>query len=194
MRNRAVFSKAISHLQELHGIDRRAAMKEVQADYDKYMEANQQLTLEQDRQGNAANIQLVSHFALLATLSLTVVGFLFQSAPNLTDPQKALVLTVLIAQTLSLSLGAADYVVTIMFHRKWAQAYFLVGKEINRKFELDELQLISDLYKVEEDIIKDKPRTTPIWITVVMVTSCLIGLLALILLFYIYLFDVPFSG
>ena len=177
---------------EIRGIDFNTAISEVQARYDKYMDRNQALVERQDDQANHMSAQLNSHFALLATLSLTVTGFLItQTTQNLTNPQRLLILIILSSETLSLFFGALDYRHTIKFHNKWAKTYYKMGKEIDEKLDSGELQFISDLRKIDTSYTSKIPRETRKVFSTLMITFCILGLVVLIGLFYAYFFDVP---
>lgn len=186
------FQKRVAHLQQLFGMDFKSAMDSVQDDYSRFKDRNQTLTERQNDQSNAAAVQLISHFALLATLSLTVVGFLLtQSAQTLTDLQKITILFILIFEVSSLFFGAWDYLQTMYFHRSWAALYQRIGKEVDAIFDSGELQWSTDMSEIEAKHLKDQPESTKLWVTYAMVGLCLAGLLLLIVLFYAYFFDAP---
>lgn len=190
---KAPFQESVEHSMKLRDIDVGTALTEVQLRYDSFIERNEKLVQRQNDQSNNGQIQLISHFALLATLSLTVTGFLItQTAQTLTDPQKNLILIILSTQTLSLFFGAADYLQTIGFHKKWAKLYQSVGKEVENKVNLGTIQLVNEMGEIEQRAIDSAPESTKEWITFTMITSCLLGLILLIFLFYVYFFDMPF--
>lgn len=189
------FLGSIRHLMSVLSIDYSTAMDKVDGVYKNFKGRNQKLLERQNDQSNAAQIQLISHFALLATLTLTVTGFLLtQTTQQLTDGHKILILCILVAQTVSLFFGACDYLQTIRFHMSWAKLYQSIDEEVNEKFNSGELQQTSQLNKIESKHLKDQPDTTKMWVTIVMVGSCLFGLLLLLVLFYSYFFDVPIIG
>jgi len=191
----APFAKTVEHSMELRGMDLSTALTEVQARYDSFTKRNERLTERQNDEGNKAQIQLISHFALLATLALTVTGLLItQTAQSLTDAQKILILVVLSIEATSLLFGALDYLQTIRFHTKWAKIYQNIGNEVGEKVSAGEVQEMSDLVDIERKYLKKVPESTKKWITILMVSLCFLGLGLLILLFYVYFFDVPFWG
>lgn len=97
------FLKSVLHLQELHEIDFKTAMESVQATYSGFKNRNQKLIERQNDQSNNAQVQLISHFAILATLTLTVLGFLLtQTAQPLTNHQEKLILIILGVEIASL--------------------------------------------------------------------------------------------
>jgi hypothetical protein len=103
------FLKSIAHLQELFSMDFRTALDSVQDTYSRFKNRNQKLIERQNDLSNSAQVQLISHFALLATLTLTVVGFLLtQTSQTLTDKQEVLVLIILGLEIGSLTFGAID--------------------------------------------------------------------------------------
>jgi hypothetical protein len=193
VKNKAPFQKSVEHAMELRGIDVGTAVTEVQARYDSFIERNEKLVQRQNDQGNRAQIQLISHFALLATLALTVTGFLItQTEQPLTDPQKNLILVILLAQAVSLFFGALDYLQTIKFHMVWAKVYQLVGREVEKRVGSGDIQTVNEMGEIEQDLVNKTSESTKVWITYLMVIFCLVGLGLLIFLFYAYFFDVPF--
>lgn len=87
--------------------------------------------------------------------------------------------------------GAADYIQTIVFHRRWAKLYQDIDKEIDEKFETGELQWTNDINKIEAKHLKLTPESTKMWVTYWMVGLCLSGLVLLLILFIAYFYDVP---
>jgi hypothetical protein len=187
------FLKSVAHLQELFDIDFKSALESVQDTYARFKNRNQKLIERQNDLSNNAQVQLISHFALLATLTLTVVGFLLtQTTQSLTDNQQVLILVILGLEIASLTFGAADYLQTILFHQRWARLYQDMDKEIDKKFETGELEWTNDINKIEAKHLKKAPETTKMWVTYIMVALCIIGLALLLLLFCAYFYDIPF--
>lgn len=165
----------------------------VQSTYSHFKSRNQGLIERQNDQSNNGQIQLISHFATLATLTLTVMSFLLtQDAQELTDRQEFLVLIILALEVGSLFFGAADYMQTIFFHRRWASLYQEIDKEVDAKFESGELQWTNDMNKIEARHLKSAPESTKMSITYAMVGLCLGGLVLVLLLFIAYFYDLPF--
>lgn len=186
------FLKSIAHLQELFDMDFRAALDNVQDTYSRFKNRNQKLIERQNDLSNNAQVQLISHFALLATLTLTVVGFLLtQTSQTLTDKQEILILIILCFEIGSLTFGAIDYLQTIHFHRGWAMLYQDIDKEVDSKLDSGELQWTNDLNKIEAKYLKKAPESTKMWITYLMIGLCLSGLMLLLVLFCAYFYDLP---
>jgi hypothetical protein len=186
------FLKSVRHLQELYDIDFKSAVENVQNTYARFKERNQKLIERQNDQSNTAQVQLISHFALLATLTLTVVGFLItQTTQELTANQKLLIIAILVSEVASLAFGAWDYLQTILFHQRWAKLYQDIDKETDSKFESGVLQWTYDLNEIESKHLEKTPELTRMWITFVMVGLCLAGLLLLVVLFCAYFYNVP---
>lgn len=187
------FGKTINHSISIRGIDFDTALREVKSKYGSFIIRNQQLTERHIDLANATSIQIISHFSLLATLSLTVAGFLVsQTGQDFTNPQRILIIFILGSQTSSLFFGALDYWNTIKFHESWAKRYQAVGIEVDKKVNNGKLQKINDMVKIEYKHIKNhKERTSPI-ITFLMVAFCIAGLCMLIVLFCAFFFDIPF--
>ncbi len=186
------FNKSIEHLQELFGIGQRDAIDRVQGTYSNFKNRNQKLTERQNNQSNSAQVQLISHFALLASLTLTVLGFtLTQNALKLTDSQQLIILIILGLQIGSLCFGAADYLQTIKFHNSWAKLYNNIEKEVDSKFENGELQWTNDLNEIEAKYLKKSVESTRLWITNMMVIFCLLGLVLLLVLYWAVFYDLP---
>jgi len=178
---------------QLKGVDINTALADVQRKYDAFKDRNQAMLERQDDQANKAQVQLISHFALLATLSLTVTGLLItQTAQNLTDPHKIIILVILSSEVLSLYFGSKDYRQTIKFHNRWAKTYHEIDKEVNAKYESGELQMISDLGKIEHRHTSEMDRETSKFITSLMIYLCFLGLILLVILFFVYFFDIPY--
>ncbi|HBO65038.1 TPA: hypothetical protein DD425_03705 [Candidatus Saccharibacteria bacterium] len=191
-RDRA-FASAIEYLTIAHDIDTRTAIAQVQEGYSDFKNRNQKLTERQLDQSNRAQIQLISHFALLATLTLTVTGFLItQSSDSLTDAHKWLILIILVSEIASIFFGYLDYKQTIDFHDKWARMYRDIDTEVEAKFKTGELQMLSDLGEIEQQHLNKMDETTNEKISKAMVILCLFGLIVLVALFGVYFFDVPF--
>jgi len=192
MADKQPFEETIQHSMELRGISFSEAMAETQQRYEGFVERNNQLTERQDDRANTALIQLISHFALLATLTLTVTGFLItQTEHDLTSAQQWTIVSILILQVASLFFGALDYWQTIKFHTNWAKLYQSIGNKVSQKVENGEIQFFSDLTKIESTMTKAHKSETNKALTILMVSFCLIGLAALILLFAAYFFDIP---
>jgi hypothetical protein len=191
-REKPPFLKSVEHLQALHDIDFTSALESVQNTYSRFKERNQKLIERQNDQSNSAQVQLISHFALLATLTLTVVGFLLtQTSHELTDNQKLLIVAILVAEVISLGFGAWDYLQTILFHQRWAKLYQDIDKETDSKLESGGLQWTYELNDIEAKHLKRTPESTRMWVTFVMVGFCLAGLLLLVLVFCAYFYDIP---
>lgn len=185
--------ESVKILQDNYGLDLHSAMHEVDDTLQDFKRRNQKLIERQNDASNNAQIQLISHFALLATLTLTVVGFLItQTEHLLTSNQQRLILFILLVEILSLLFGAIDYLQTINFHKKWAKMYYDVDNEISEKFNDRSLQRTSELGIIEKKHIDRMKTSTKTWVTYVMVIFCILGLFSLLLLFYAYFFDVPF--
>lgn len=193
MSRKKPFEETIKHSMELRGITFSEAMNETQQRYESFVEKNNRLTERQDDRVNTAQIQLISHFALLATLTLTVIGFLItQNDHILTDSQHWTILFIILMQILSLFFGSLDYWQTIKFHSEWARVYQKVGNEVSEKVDNGEVQKFSDLTDIKNSLVDShRIETNKLW-TILMVTLCLVGLGALLILFYAYFFDVPF--
>lgn len=150
-----------------------------------------------ERQVDIANrhqIGLLQHVATIATLTLTVSGFLasqFVGNIDFTKSHRVLYILVLLFESLALLLSMFDYWQTIRFHQLWSNAYKDIDIEADEKFENRELQLLSQLGEIELKIIGKQPKSTNILITKLMVSFCLVGILLLITLFAAYFFDVP---
>ena len=195
--NKGPFFENIKYRQDHFGMDFKTACDSVQSDYEQFVAHIQKLVERQDSWTNRAYIQIISHFALLATLVMTISGiFISQTTQKLSLGQSWLILIVICFEIISLSFGAWDYIQTILFHKKWAKTYQSIAREADRKVESGTIQFVSELRKIEEKYIeksKDKPKeTTDIKITYAMVAFCLFGSLLLVFLFYTYFFDVPF--
>lgn len=186
------FIKYIQHVQKLYDISFESAVDKAQTTYEKFLGRNLKFLEKQNEQANATQVQLISHFALLATLTLTVLGFLItQTAQRLTNGQQKVVLLTICIEIASLFFGAIDYVQTIRFHQRWARLYLTIDKEAQAKFGNGELQWASDLAAIESKHVKKLKDSTDMRITYAMVFLCLLGLLTLALLFYAYFFNVP---
>lgn len=191
-KNNPPLLKSVAHIQELFDIDFKSALDIVQDTFARFKSRNQKLIERQNDLSNTAQVQLISHFALLATLTLTVVGFLLtQTTQTLTNKQEILILIILGLEVASLAFGAADYLQTILFHQRWARLYQDIDKEIDSKFEDGTLQWTKDINKIEAKHLKKSPETTKMWITYTMVALCMLGLLMLILLFCAYFYNLP---
>lgn len=186
------FEKAVGYLKSAYDIDDRAALSDVQERFDNWKERNQRLIERQDDQANAAQVQLISHFALLATLTLTVTGFLItQNLQVLTTPQQVLVVLIIALEITSLYFGAKDFRQTIKFHNLWAKAYFNANKEVDKLYDSGELQLVNQMSDIEQKHIKKMSNETNDLITKLMIYFCFAGLILLLVLFIVYFFDVP---
>lgn len=187
------FEKTIEHSMNLRDISFSEALKEVQDQYGKFTDRNQLLLERQNDQANHAQIQFISHFALLATLTLTVAGFLItQTTQSLTDVHKIMILVVIASETLSLFFGALDYWQTIQFHMKWSKAYQEIDSDVNIKITTGEIQYIDDLRKIEDEKTSAIDKSTNMSVTFRMVFFSLLGLMILITVYYAYFFDVPY--
>lgn len=190
---RIPFLKSIQHLIDEFGLGYKEAVDEVQSRYAQFKERNQRLIERQNDQSNSVQVQLISHFALLATLTLTVSGFLLtQNSKPLTDIQQFLIILILGLQIASLVLGAIDYLLTIHFHNYWAKLYHAIDEEVDNKVESGKIKSVSEMGFIENSYINTARKTTPVWISYLMVGSCLFGLLLLLLLFIAYFYDMPF--
>lgn len=186
------FGKSVEHLQNLHGIDFTTALESVQDTYSRFKNRNQKLTERQNDASNAIQVQIVSHFALLATLTLTVVGFLMtQTSRELTTNQEILVILILGLEVISLILGVIDYLVTMRFHLSWAKLYQNIDREVDSKLNNRKLQWTYELNEIEAKHLKKQPESTNMYLTYSMVAFCIAGLLLLILLFAAYFFNLP---
>jgi len=186
------FKKNIEHLKTLFGLDNKEAIDRVQDSYAKFKDRNQKLTERQTDQSNIAQVQLISHFAILATLSLTVIGFFItQTAQVLTGNQEITILLIVICNIISLCFGAYDYIQTINFHRNWAELYQSIDLEVDKRFAASELQWTNELNEIENEKLAFAPKSTLMWITYAMVVSCLAGLLLSALLVFAFFNDIP---
>lgn len=177
---------------KLRSLSFNESMEIVQKKYDGFVDRNQRLVERQDDSANKLQIQLNSHFAVLATLTLTVTGFLVsQTSDSLTDPHRWLILIILACEAMSLLFCAVDYRHSIKFHNKWAKAYHEIDNEANKKLETGELQTFEDVRAIEQKHTSPLPRETIKVFSILMITLCLVGLATLILLFYTYFFNVP---
>lgn len=189
----APFTETVILLQKNLEIDPLTAMQMVDTRFENFKARNQKLLERQNDTSNNAQVQLISHFALLATLTLTVTGFLItQTGHNLTPNQQWLILFILIIEILSIVFGAIDYLQTIHFHSSWAKAYHAIDIEVNTKFEDGSLQRTAQLGEIEKKHIDLEKESTKTWISYTMIALCVLGLLSLVLLFYAYFFDAPF--
>lgn len=169
------------------------ALEMVDKTYENFKARNQKLLERQNDRSNNAQVQLISHFALLATLTLTVTGFLItQTVYKLTENQQWLILFILGAEILSIVFGAIDYLQTIHFHDKWSKVYYNIDKEVNSKFNDGSLQRTVQLGEIESKYVDAENTSTKMWVTYAMIGLCVLGLLSLLLLFYAYFFKTPF--
>ncbi|MES2631199.1 MAG: hypothetical protein V4611_04540 [Patescibacteria group bacterium] len=192
MQKKQPFEETISHSMELRGISFSEAMIETQQRYERFVDSNNKSIERQDDRANTALIQLISHFALLATLTLTVTGFLItQADQELTGAQQWLIISIMIMQVVSLFFGALDYWQTIKFHTNWAKLYQSVGDKVSEKINSGDVQYFSDLTAIEDKMFKAHESETNKVLTVLMVVFCLSGLSLLLILFTAYFFDIP---
>lgn len=138
------FTESVQFLQDNFGMDYYTARESVDNRLSSFKDRNQKLLEKQNDSSNSAQIQLISHFALLATLTLTVTGFIItQTEQTVTNSQHWLIIIILCFEIASIGFGAYDYIQTITFHDKWAKKYYNVDVEINRKIKNGTLQRIS---------------------------------------------------
>ncbi|MEO5949914.1 MAG: hypothetical protein ABIQ04_00525 [Candidatus Saccharimonadales bacterium] len=189
----APFTESIKLIVNNLEVEPVAAVEMVNKTYENFKDRNQKLLERQSDRSNNAQVQLISHFALLATLTLTVTGFVITQTENrLTPNQQWLILFILFIEILSIVSGAIDYLQTIHFHDKWSKVYHNVDKEVNAKFKDGTLQRTAQLGEIEAKYVDSEKASTKMWVTYTMVGSCVFGLFSLVLLFYAYFFDVPF--
>lgn len=188
-KDRPPFFKSIGHLQNVLDVDLKTAMEKVQAVYSDFKGRNQRLIERQNDQSNAAQVQLISHFALLATLTLTVIGFLVtQNTQSLTSFQKIIILNILFLEIVSIFFGAMDYVQTIRFHMRWAKLHQNIDREVDDRLNSGTLQWTRQLNEIEARHLESLPESTKLWVTVMMIATCLLGLVLLLVLFYAFFF------
>ena len=186
------FAESRDHLISL-GYSYIEAGEAIQKNYTNFVSRIERLKDNQQNQGNSAQVQLISHVALLATLTITVLGFLLSQAPeSLNERHKALIIVVIGLEVISLFYSIKDYWQTINFHIDWAKKYANILDDTGTKIDEGKIQWNKDLIELEKRHYKNVPDSTDRTVTKLMIKYCLAGLVVALVLFIAFLFDIPY--
>ena len=184
------FQDSIEHYMNELDMSPKEAVAHADEYYQLFRSRNEDSMRSQQDQSNKVQMQIVSHFALLSTLTITVLGFLItQTNQQITDLQKILILLIMTFEIISISFGAIDFIQTIQFHNKWARVYKRINDTAGERVVSFEINSTTQLLEIEDVELKSEKSTTKTWVTWVMVCSGLIGMTLLIILFTAYFFD-----
>jgi endoglucanase Acf2 len=189
------FGKSIQHHIDEFDMSPHEAIKDVQGYYSDFKKRNERLLERQSDQSNSAQISLLNQSTLAITATLTIgsafVGSVYQN-PGFSEMHKLLFAVIVVSALLSLTLALKDYRKTISFHDRWAKAYYEIDTEVDKKFDSAELQLTSDLGRIEALKIEDLPqRSTSPHIIKLIDYSLLTSVWLFFVLVITYFYDVP---
>lgn len=186
------FEKAVNGQVSAFGMTQREALDRIQAQYADFKKRNEQLLEKHNDSVNLNSSSLVAHTTLLATLTLTVAGFLVNNFDaQLAVRLKVLIIVTVIAEIISALMGLLIYLDSIEFFKKWSRAYANIDAEVDKKINDGSVQFISDLRKIEAKHIRNVPRESSALLHRIMVVTCVLGLMMLVTLYIGYFFDVP---
>lgn len=189
------FQTRYDHLVEDWGLKPYEAIKEIEKDRREFKETHdRQMRVHLDASNNA-QISRIGHVTTLATLTVTIAGFLSTqfSESVFNEKHKIILILIIISEFLSLVFSVRDYKNTIIFHATWAKTHMKINDQVSTLFDSGELQTMNDMIAVQDDCLANQIEKTSELPQKLMVNFALFGLGLVVLLFYAYFFDVPGS-
>lgn len=186
---RLAFEGSISDYMSAYGVNRLEAVERIQHAYERSKLRNDTHIQTEIDNTNRTEIQMISHTATLATLILAAVGVVVsQASQDLNTSQAWVIMSIIILESLSLLFGGIDYVLTARFHKAWLGLYVTIDKKVDAEINNGNLQYYSDIGKIQDTVLQDAPKSTPAWVTWIMLVTCGLGLVLVPILFYLFFF------
>lgn len=190
--NKQPFEDLFLILKERWKLTDYEAVQEIQSRLEKFNDNQEHQKQRNSSAANSLELSRIAHTTTLSTLTLSVIGFLSAQLSNFNSNHKVLILLIMIFEVISLFFSMIAYYQAINFHKKWAATHQDIQDELGVAVDTALIQVTEDMKKIEARHYKQMSRETNVIVTHCMVGFALSGLVLVLVLFYSYLFDVPF--